>query len=586
MDLAIAYEQRIWGVVAENIEQAIHHYEQALEVYHPRAFPRLCRNVASALGALFYARDNQGDLDRARAAFETAHRAVEALRGEASREGAKRALSLENAALYARLVACCLRTDDVSGAFTYATAGKGRAFVDLLASARFDLNAGAVADPALSGDLVKVRALQRQADALRMRLTGEDTRLTPTLTTLRGEREPRDDVGVTDGGQRAVGDREALYEELLRLQAEEDALWEDLVYKYPALTATQQAPALSPDEAVRLAADTGATLVEYYQHYEGWCAFIVTPQEVHHISLPRLDDALLGRMGGWLARVGDPQAHNALGTRALETWHEAVLTPVRPQLRADWPTVLAPFGLLHLLPLGAARDPVSGRYAAEEYVLALAPSLSALRVAWEQARRQEVLETAETPGVWETLQTPEAFLHPDLAAGLDLASAEAFVNELRLLDVAYPGAPDSPYYLPHVLAEATAVARCFPRATVLVGPDATPEALLARAPGQNVLHLGCHALFDPDRPEQSGLMLAGGWLTVRRVVAELRLAHTRLVTLGACETGRATVGGGDEQVGLTQAIMTAGARVVVSSLWPVDDAATRALLVSFYQRLA
>ena len=80
-------------------------------------------------------------------------------------------------------------------------------------------------------------------------------------------------------------------------------------------------------------------------------------------------------------------------------------------------------------------------------------------------------------------------------------------------------------------------------------------------------------------------MLAGGWLTVQRIITELHLEQTRLVTLGACLSGRATLHDGDELVGLLQAMLTTGVRAVVSTLWSVDDAATRALFETFYTEL-
>lgn len=42
---------------------------------------------------------------------------------------------------------------------------------------------------------------------------------------------------------------------------------------------------------------------------------------------------------------------------------------------------------------------------------------------------------------------------------------------------------------------------------------------------------------------------------------------------------------GDELVGLTRAFLHAGAPSLIASLWPVDAAATRQLMVSFYARL-
>ena len=81
-------------------------------------------------------------------------------------------------------------------------------------------------------------------------------------------------------------------------------------------------------------------------------------------------------------------------------------------------------------------------------------------------------------------------------------------------------------------------------------------------------------------------MLSGGWLTVQRIITELRLEQTRLVTLEASLTGRTALQRGDEYVGLLQAMLTTGAQAVVTSLWSVmEDASTRALFETFYAEL-
>src|SRR5439155_7238305 len=60
-----------------------------------------------------------------------------------------------------------------------------------------------------------------------------------------------------------------------------------------------------------------------------------------------------------------------------------------------------------------------------------------------------------------------------------------------------------------------------------------------------------------------------------------------LVVLSACQTGLgsgalADVPAGDDWVGLTRAVLHAGARRVVATLRPVDDWATAALMERFY----
>ncbi len=67
---------------------------------------------------------------------------------------------------------------------------------------------------------------------------------------------------------------------------------------------------------------------------------------------------------------------------------------------------------------------------------------------------------------------------------------------------------------------------------------------------------------------------------------ELRLKETEIVTLGSCLSGSLDVTRGDEIIGLTQSMLTAGAKSVAGSLWSVDDIATRVLFETFYSHVA
>jgi CHAT domain-containing protein len=58
-----------------------------------------------------------------------------------------------------------------------------------------------------------------------------------------------------------------------------------------------------------------------------------------------------------------------------------------------------------------------------------------------------------------------------------------------------------------------------------------------------------------------------------------------LAVLSACETGRGSVVRGEGVVGLVRGFFFAGAPSVVVSNWKVPDESTRALMVSFYEKM-
>jgi CHAT domain-containing protein len=116
-----------------------------------------------------------------------------------------------------------------------------------------------------------------------------------------------------------------------------------------------------------------------------------------------------------------------------------------------------------------------------------------------------------------------------------------------------------------------------------LGQKATGALLREKGTQYDTLHLSCHGFFDPTDPLASGLQLADGVLTARDIMG-LKL-NADLVTLSACQTARSEISRGDELVGLTRALLYAGASSVLVTLWSVDAVAALELMGDFYSRL-
>jgi CHAT domain-containing protein len=103
-----------------------------------------------------------------------------------------------------------------------------------------------------------------------------------------------------------------------------------------------------------------------------------------------------------------------------------------------------------------------------------------------------------------------------------------------------------------------------------------------------VLHFATHGFVNSERPELSGLVLAqdttGGedGVLYSGEIYNLKL-NADLVVLSACETGLGKIQKGEGIIGLTRALLYAGAKNMIVSLWQVADESTSDLMVDFYK---
>lgn len=117
------------------------------------------------------------------------------------------------------------------------------------------------------------------------------------------------------------------------------------------------------------------------------------------------------------------------------------------------------------------------------------------------------------------------------------------------------------------------------------------EALVKsdRLSGYNLFHFATHGVVDENNPELSRVFLQTGsdaedGNLYAGEIYNLKL-RANLVTLSACQTGLGKISKGEGVIGLSRALVFAGAKNVIVSFWSVADESTAELMTDFYSNL-
>ncbi|MEO1519120.1 MAG: CHAT domain-containing protein, partial [Bacteroidota bacterium] len=146
--------------------------------------------------------------------------------------------------------------------------------------------------------------------------------------------------------------------------------------------------------------------------------------------------------------------------------------------------------------------------------------------------------------------------------------------------------------LEQAITEATTIADQFgpDQATVWTNAQATEDQLTSAKPHlYRYLHFATHGLVNTTQADYSRILLwptteSDGCLNLYELFNQKWNAD--LVSLSACETGLGQLVKGEGMIGFTRALLYAGTRSVVLSLWEVADESTRELFVRYYDSLS
>jgi CHAT domain-containing protein/predicted negative regulator of RcsB-dependent stress response len=226
-----------------------------------------------------------------------------------------------------------------------------------------------------------------------------------------------------------------------------------------------------------------------------------------------------------------PPSLSNLGQRLLQRLYHVLLAPLGSQLRGAHRLMIVPYGALHYLPF---------------HLLYC--------------------------GSCHLIEQKEVVILP--AAGLLTMCAPRRPRGARVLANSWDGR------LPQTISEAQLIVDLF--GGQLCYDQAACRPVLQRPPTQ-ILHIAAHGQHRLDQPDLSYIQLADGQLYTDDLVQH-DLSY-ELVTLSACETGRAHVAGGDELIGLGRGFLYAGAGALVTGLWRVADDVTTHFMEHMYRAL-
>jgi CHAT domain-containing protein/tetratricopeptide (TPR) repeat protein len=244
------------------------------------------------------------------------------------------------------------------------------------------------------------------------------------------------------------------------------------------------------------------------------------------------------------SNFGEARRVHALAMDQEDLFHHVlsdVAGPIADLCEPGDTVVICPSAPLHHVPLGAVRVGADCDVLLARNPIAFAPSASVLRS----------LRLPERPGT---------------------AATHAIFG-------------DPTGNLPRAREEAIALAGIWADAEPLLGPSATAGALLGALRFAQAVHVAAHADFNASAPLDSGVHMADRMVSAREILG-VRATALDLVTLSACESGVYHADRAEDPTGLTRAVLFAGARSVLASLWRVADAPAECVMRGFYEHLA
>lgn len=376
--------------------------------------------------------------------------------------------------------------------------------------------------PLRSAD-TRANALFAESVALRKRIADNQTRL--FAMGGRDEASERDPVYLTT--QKQVRDDEAAYQNVLsraRTAAPQVA----------SLTTAATSEFTTLQQAMR---DEGFETLQFLRSSSGLVVWHSSAEGSHARSVLVTDHMLFDSIAALSSSLTDPSLpFDEASARALFLW---MVNPVLPYMHAGR-LVILPGDAFANLPLQVLVNPADGRSLGEQFQISYAPSGTLLL---------------------------------GLRRSLPLGRA-------RVVALADPG-------LPGAIEEIASIRKIFDGNgrfdAMRVPREADVKGWVADA---QVVHLAVHGTFSKSNPMLSALQMAAGdgddGLLTANEMFGLQMHGKPLVVLSACETGVGASTASGEVLGMSRALLFAGANALVLARWRVESESSARWMNTFY----
>ncbi len=337
--------------------------------------------------------------------------------------------------------------------------------------------------------------------------------------------------------------------------------------------------------------ESDQTLLEYTIGDSSIFVFIVQKDKFGLVEIPRdfsLDTLIreMTRDGIYGFHVADEdqlseQVAATNYTQAAVRLYEKLVAPIKARFNLTERLMIIPDGILGYIPFEALLTHTpsrTGTFASYPYLL------KDHRISYNYSATLlgEMKQNALRPNASENLLAMAPFYFDDpkkIVHSPDISTLLPTEQRDNLVPLKYSG------------QEITDISALWSRqARPLFGKEASLKQFLQLSGNYRILHLSTHGEADErvgdyaylafSLPDSLGLIDK----LYARDLYTLSL-KADLVTLSACETGTGKLRRGEGIISLARAFAYAGAESILTTLWKVNDAQTRELMVAFYRQL-